>query len=253
MMRPRYRDTELLVPRSCETRAALLRTPARLSIDPALLIILMSDRRHSITADPPESSPADVFLAAGHRVISFDLPQHGDQVNAYGEGLQGMATAVANGVDVFAELLGTGRAVVEYCLAQNITRPGRIVIAGISRGGLCAVHLLAAIPHIVAGALFAPVTYLPALAEFRALADSPIVRRANALSLVPRLAQRPIFLTISADDPRVGTAHCRQFSEALRVAQPDSLQIALHITVGDTHALPDDAYLRGGEWLLAAL
>ena len=52
----------------------------------------------------------DIFLAAGHRVVSFDLPCHGDRADETGEGLVGMATAMGRGLGVFADISETGRA-----------------------------------------------------------------------------------------------------------------------------------------------
>lgn len=45
-----------------------------------------------------------MFLAAGHRVASFDLPGHGTLIDEFGEGLNNWVNAINAGVDVFDEI-----------------------------------------------------------------------------------------------------------------------------------------------------
>ena len=247
-----YRDEEALVSASGHVRPFVLRTPEALAARPGLLIYFSLSTRHALDELPYATVPR-LFGAAGHYVASFDLPQHGRWTNAYGEGLTGMANAVAAGHDVFADVAAMGRAVVDACLARQVGAAGGIAVAGASRGALCALHLLAADPRIAAGAGFAPVIDLPTLTEFAALRDSPIVQRANALALAPRLADRPVWLAIKEHDARVGTAQCRAFFAALHAAAPPGVPQELRIEPGDTHTMSDEGYQAGGAWLLARL
>jgi dienelactone hydrolase len=247
-----YRDAELVVTVGGLVRPFVLRTPETLAARPGLLIYLSLSARQTLEELPYATVPG-LFGAAGHYVATYDLPQHGTWTNDYGEGLTGMASAVAAGHDVFADAVAIGRAVVDACLARQVGAAGGIVVAGGSRGALCALHLLAADPRIAAGAGFAPVTDLPTLTEFAALRGSPIVQRANALALAPRLADRPVWLAIKEHDARVGTAQCRAFFAALDAATPPGVSQELRIEPGDTHTMSDESYQAGGAWLLDRL
>ena len=246
------RDEELAVRVGDVARTFILRTPTGLAARPGLLIYFSLSTHHALDELPYATVP-QLFGAAGHYVASFDLPQHGRWTNEYGEGLTGMANAVAAGHDVFADVAAIGRAVVDTCLARQVGAAGGVVVAGASRGALCALHLLAADQRIAAGAGFAPVTDLPTLTEFAALRDSPLVQRANALALAPRLADRPVWLAIKEHDARVGTAQCRAFFAALRADAPPGVLQELRIEPGDTHTMSDESYQAGGAWLLDRL
>src|SRR5688500_12896640 len=97
-----YRDEEIFVPAAGKTVRCLLRTPPRLAKDPWLLINLSMDCRHSLD-NTSYGIAADAFLDAGHRAVGMDLPQHGASVDAFGEGLDGIAAAMRAGTDVFSD------------------------------------------------------------------------------------------------------------------------------------------------------
>jgi dienelactone hydrolase len=231
-------------------RPFLVRLPTNLVANPVLLLHLGLSMHHALDV-PPYMTVPQRFLDAGHLVATFDLPQHGGWINEFGEGLTGMARALAAGHDVFADLVSMGHGVIDRCLASGIVQPGRIAVSGISRGGHAALHLLAADRRIAAGAAFAPVTDLPAVSEFTAVADAPLVQQANAQELVPALASRPLFISINADDARVSSQHCIRFFQALRAAAPADIAQQLRVDPGDTHTVSDAAYQAGADWLLA--
>lgn len=227
----------------------LLLVPRQRAGDAALLVNVYSDA-HSALRQPQASAAARAFLAAGHAVTTIDLPNHGALVDDFGQGLAGMAAALAAGVDVFEPLRTRGRAAVDACLARGVGQPGRVYTAGASRGGLAALHLLAGDHRIAAAALTCPVTYLPALREFAAQAGAPLAEQNSALALVPRIGDRPVWMAINLDDRRVSTARCREFFDALRAAQGVPSGSALELFNGADHNLPDEAYVQGGDWLL---
>lgn len=215
---------------------------------PALLLAASGRWENNLNVEPYRFI-SDAFLAAGHHVVSSDLPNHGALVDGYGEGLTGIAAALAAGVDLFARHVDATRAVVDECVARGLAPSGRIVVSGVSRGALFALHVMAADGRIGAGVGFAPVTFLPALREFSELGDAPLVRQSNALRLVPRLSGRPLCLIINQEDPRVGTPHCLDLCSALR-AEQGTAGLTLRLTEGTTHRLPDDGFRWGAQWLL---
>ena len=230
-------------------RACRLRVPRRRAPDPALLVNLAGTAEEALAGHPYRLAPRD-FLAAGHAVVAFDLPNHGALADRFGSGLTGMAAAVAGGVDVFAALRAHGRAAVDACVARGLGRAGRVFVAGTSRGGLAALHLLAADGRIAAAAVNAPVTHLPALREFALLGGAPLAERNSALTLTDRIGRRPVWIGINRADSRVGTAHCRRFFARLRASQGASSASSLHVYEGETHRLPDAGFALGARWLL---
>lgn len=205
-----YTDETLEFRVGGELRRAVLRTPARLSACPALLVVLSADRTIPLTQSGAVWVTPSIFIGAGHRMVTFDLPNHGERADHHGEGLVGMAAALAAGVDVFADVQATGRALLDLGSQRGWT-DGGIALEGTSRGGLAALHLLAADARINACAIHSPVTHLPKLAEFAALEGNPLVERSCAMALIERLADRPLLIAIGESDPRVGQDHCLAF------------------------------------------
>jgi dienelactone hydrolase len=172
-----HADAEWLIDVAGVRTPVLLRAPAFLAERPALLIHLTLAMGEGLD-DPPHAIVPRAFLAEGHRVATFDLPNHGRLVDDDGAGLDGIAAAMAAGKDVVASAVATGRALVDAYQERFHHERGRIVLSGISRGGHFALHLLAADPRIAAVATFAPVTNLYALREFAGLDHCPLVDQA---------------------------------------------------------------------------
>ena len=217
-----------------QPRRGVLRTPKELAERAGLLINLAADCEQSLDGECFRIVP-EIFLAAGHRVATFDLPNHGPRVNEYGAGLDGWAAAARSGTDVFADIRETGTALIDVCLQQGSITEGAIVVSGTSRGGIAALHLMAAVPRIVAAAVQWPVTHLPALREFSGTSDNAIVQRANAEALIPALAGRHVFVAIGSVDPRIDAVSCHRFFEQLD-ASSGTVKPELFTGPGATHA-----------------
>jgi dienelactone hydrolase len=251
MSTPLFTDTELVLDLPFGTRRALLRTPARLAQTPCLLINLAMDRATAMHEWPYGIIPA-LFTAAGHRVATFDLPYHGELATEERKELRGIAAAAAAGEDPLAEVRAVGRAVIDACLAQGLVEAGRIVVAGTSRGGFSALHLMAADARIAAAAALVPVTDLTALTEFRALAGSPLIARASAEALIPALANRHVFVSMGEKDERVSADACFAFYGQLLAAARE-IKPVLRVFPGATHtgSFPyEPMYWCGAAYLL---
>jgi len=225
-------DREIVFAVEGATHKALIRTPPRPAQRPALLIALGGTRRDALDHEDHRRIP-DIFTAGGHHVASFDLPNHGDCVNAFGEDLAGMAAAMAAGHDVFAQASRIGRAFIDTALREDIGSSG-VVLFGTSRGALAALHIMNEDLRVTACALNAPLTYIPAPREFAHLADSDVVRRSNAMALVPRLADRHIFMDVGMSDPRIGAGHCFEFYAALCAVSTHVMPV-LFTAPGESH------------------
>ena len=220
------------------------------------LLLTFSSTRQSAFYEEPQEIPARLFAAAGHAVVSFDLPQHGEQVNTFGQGIEGFCAAVCAGADPFAQFIEQGQAVIDACLAQGVGQGG-IVACGVSRAAYCVLRLAAADPRIRAVAGLAPVTDWRRLREFAAVRDQPQV---DALALdhwAEHFAGRPLYLAIGHHDERVGSDACVRFVSRLLEAKqaagdpPPALQFYLVDSPG--HSLANVGRRAGAEFLLAQL
>lgn len=218
----------------------------------ALLLTVASTRQASFHEDPYDI-PARLFAAAGHAVVSFDLPNHGEQINAFGQGIVGLCAAFGAGEDPFAQFVAQGQAVIDACLEQGVGTGG-VYVCGVSRAGYCALRLAAADPRIRGVAGLAPVTDWRVLSEFAAVREQPAVAALALEHWAEDLAGRPVFLTIGNHDVRVGTDCCVRF--ALRLLELEdqtttgASALQLHVVKAAGHSLDARWRTAGAEFLL---
>ena len=180
-------DFSLALPDRCVVVSLLSPARGRLARDPALLLTFAAGRESSLF-NAPYKHTAEAFLDAGHRALSFDFVGHGERIDRFGPGIDGMRNSlVLGGVDPFAVFAEDARAVIDTCVGRGLVRPGRIAASGTSRGGYLALYLLAHEPRVAAAAGFAPVTDWRVLAEFKDDVERPEVvaladQRCNELS-----------------------------------------------------------------------
>lgn len=192
--------------------------PDRLAKRPMLLLFLSAERQSSMP-DGRYGAPGRLFLEQGHRVVSFDLPAHGERVDEHGSNIAGLAALVAAGKKPFDVIVADGRAVIDECLRRGLVEKGGIVAAGVSRGGYCALRLAVADERISAVAAFAPVSDWRVLTEFAAIKDRPETAALALSNFAQQLAGRRIYVAIGNYDLRVGTDACTRFVLALFEAE----------------------------------
>lgn len=219
---------------------------------PALLLTVSSTRQASFHEEP-YNIPARLFAAAGHAVVSFDLPNHGEQINHFGEGITGMCAAFSAGEDPFAQFVTQGQAVIDACLAQGMGTGG-IVACGVSRAGYCALRLAAADPRIRAVAGLAPVTDWRALREFSTVRNQPAVAALVLDHWSEALAGRALFMAIGNHDRRVSSAACLRFGLRLLESEASTnvtaSTIELHLVPAADHSLDNEWRQAGAQFLL---
>lgn len=220
----------------------------------SVLLLTFSSTRQASFYEEPYDIPARLFAGAGHAVASFDLPNHGEQINSFGQGIEGFCAAFCAGEDPFEKFVVQAKAVIDDCLAQGLGQGG-IFACGVSRAGYCALRLAAADERIVGVAGLAPVIDWRNLREFAAVRDQPDVARLALDHWAEALAGRAIFLAIGNSDARVSSAACVRFG--LRLLEIEETrnrinsQIQLHLVPADGHALDVDWRKAGAEFLLA--
>ena len=232
----------------------LLAEPEELSDRPALLLNFAADRTATLKTESYNITPR-LFVAAGHRAASFNLPCHGDrEVPGQPRGIAGFCAEWQRGVDVFAGFVDEGRVVIDTLIERKLAEPGRIFVSGTSRGGYCALRLMAAEERIGAAAAFSPVTDWRVLDEFAEVKDTPEVAKLALTHFAGALAGRAVWTAIGNSDARVGTDACLRFAEAVVRAEAvkgcSSSRFVLHVVPEREHELSADWRRRGGEYLL---
>ena len=160
----------------------------------------------------------------------------------------GVFFRLLQGIDVFGQIREAGRALIDHVTqTMMLVEPAHVVIAGTSRGGISALHVMSEDHRIQAAALVCPVTDLSRLSEFSPLSGNPLFERAHAMSLLDKVADRPIWITINHTDERVDEQACLSLAQAL--SQKNHQQPNPVIWPESGHAVPMQAYEQGGEFL----
>jgi pimeloyl-ACP methyl ester carboxylesterase len=193
-----------------------------------------------------------------HLCVSIDLPCHGqEQVAGEPPELRGWRHRLEHGGDIVGDTVRRAVAVIDHLVAEGRVDPDRIGAVGTSRGGFMALHLAAAEPRIACVVAYSPVTDLGVLREFRGAEELPAVRAASIFERIPQLAGRPLWLTIGANDDRVGTKQVLDLGTALLAAAREKNRdnrCSVHVD-GETegHQMPAVALDQSVIWLRRVL
>ena len=228
----------------------------KLAKKPLLLLSFAMDRNTSLGVEPYNLT-AKYFLEHGHRVASFDLPNHGSRVNQYGEAITGMRNAFVAAQDPFSRFVEEGKAVTDRCIANGLAEPGRIAVCGTSRAGYLALRLLAADKRIAAAAVYAPVTDWRALTEFAADQKRADVAALNLSNFADALAGKPLYMVMGNHDARVSTESCCRFYLDLAAANArhnfDNAHLNFQVQDTPGHSSQVSWSVAGAEFLLKPL
>ena len=219
----------------------------RLARDPALLLTFAAGREGSLFSATYRHT-AEAFLGAGHRALSFDFIGHGERIDRFGPGIDGLRNSlVLGGVDPFSVFAEDASAVIDTCVGRGLVRPGQIAASGTSRGGYLALYLLAHEPRVAVAAGFAPVTDWRVLAEFKDDMERPEVAALAMKHRAAQMAGRSVFLAIGRNDMRVGTDTCVALYERLAAT---GIEVEFSLTNDPGHRMGIVGYEHGAAWLL---
>ena len=237
---------------------------AKQSDESGLLLNISADRQTALL-DPSQNHATGPFLEAGHYVLSFDLPHHGERVKkgpeepveegaADGQ-IQAMSRAFMAGDDPFEQFVADGVAALDACLEKGIGANGNIVAYGVSRAAYCCLRLAAADPRLRAVAGPSPVTDWGILPQFADYCDESKTKQLHIENWADQLADRAVYLSIGAQDDVVGTDSCVRFAmklfEKQRQALPeDTLLNQLHVVDSPSHSPAKDSRLDATGFLL---
>jgi len=207
----------------------------QLNPDPVLLLTIGGPSSHLL---PPNDQPANYFWKRGHRVVSLSAPCVASSLGTFGE-------LALKGPDPTLAFIEEAQAVLKYCVDQQWTRSGRVVVTGISRYAYMALRLMAADDQLNIGGGFAPVTDWRDLSELHEIKDRKEIADLRLSLFAEKLAGKKIYLSIGNHDERVGTLSCCQLFLDLNAANSRK---GLDGTLVDFFVTPDVGHRSGDEW-----
>ncbi|MGE5195862.1 MAG: alpha/beta hydrolase [Anaerolineae bacterium] len=207
----------------------------------------------------PYNSPISLLSSRLIRIFSLHLPGHEMSLEK-AMGLAYWAQEIKAGNDVIAEFVGKLSIVVERLLQQDVLIPGKIAVAGLSRGAFIATHAAAAIKDLDPILGFAPLTDLRLSKEFQEIHHLPLLEALDLTQLVDPLIGRTLRFYIGNCDSLVGTDRCFRFIERLSQAayhkRIRSPQVELFITpsIGHRgHGTSPEIFQSGSAWIAKML
>ncbi len=237
--------SDFSIPANGERLTCSLAAPDGPSAAEPALLLTFGMTRGSALGEAPHDLPARIFTEAGHYALSFDLPNHSERVDRFGEGIVGLCAAFMAGHDPFVRFVADGQAVIDACRRQGIPGSERIVACGVSRAAYCALRLAAADRRILAVTGLAPVTDWRALSEFAGVADRPEVAALALDNWAAELAGRGVFLVIGNADGRVSSAACVRL--VLRIVEEEARQGLVSSTF-ELHVVPAEGHSLSADW-----
>lgn len=257
----RVNTTEFdIIPAGPDARRVRCRVvePEKLAPNAGLVMAFSFDRQQALNEDIYRM-PADHCLSRGHRVLSFDLPHHGERTGGWkSQHIEGFCESLIAGVDPFQIFIEDARAAVDAVLDRGLASPGKIGAVGLSRAGYCVLRWLAEDDRVIAGAALAPVTDWRALREFEAVKHRPEVAALAMEHFGAKLAGRNLFVAIGSRDQRVSTECCSRFitnilaEEAARNLDRSGLR-ALFLNDSIGHRLGDEWRTAGAAFVVDAI
>jgi pimeloyl-ACP methyl ester carboxylesterase len=165
--------------------------------------------------DYTEISP--LLVDRGFLDVTLDPPAHGEdrRPGEPTDELEGWRGRLDKGEDFVGEFIRNARAVLDYLVQQGYTDPNQVGACGNSRGGFLAFQFAAAEPRVKAVAGLSLLADLMTLREFRGTAHRAAAERLSLVHVVPKLAGRPVWVSIGNHDVRVDTDSVIDFTRAL--------------------------------------
>ena len=225
--------------------------------DRAPLLLVLGGEKQEALGTAQCNKVGHLLADRGVLCASVDVPSHGeDQRPGEPEGLEGWRARLDRGEDFVSGGVMSVSAVLDHLIDRGDADPGRISVAGTSRGGFLALHAAAADERIRRIVAFAPVTDLPVLKEFRGLEEHALTRSLALHQHVERLVDRELWACIGNADERVGTDRLMSFVHQLaatNVARGLPAKVELHVMPSAGHRIHDTAHEEAAQWLSARI
>jgi dienelactone hydrolase len=194
----------------------------------------------------------------GFLYVVVEPPCHGEDTKPKEpKQLAGWRYRLENNEPLIAPFTTRASAVLNHLVKEGYTDDKKVAACGTSRGGFLALHWAAVERRIKAVAAISPLTDLLAITEFKGLEKHEATRALSAENLAPKLAGRPIWVSIGNDDQRVSTdaaiALTRKLTAAGAAARKDPKQvIPVELIVAPTvgHTAIDHVNELAAAWFL---
>ena len=173
------------------------------------LFVFGADMRNSLISEDVNRI-GRLLIPHGYLCVSIDIPCHGTDTRP-GEksgDLVSWKNRVVNGDNIAADFSQKFSQVLDYLIAEKYTDPAKVTVSGTSRGGFVAFHCAAADSRVKQVIAFAPVTHLPALAEFAGAETNELALSLNPIHIADKLVGKPMWIVIGNQDLRVSTDDC---------------------------------------------
>ena len=237
--------------------------PSKIHKKSGLLLNISATRQYALL-DSTQNHPTEPFLDAGHHVLSFDLPHHGERVkqvysdavkesaNGY---LEAMGRALAAGDDPFKQFVEDGKTSLNVCIEKGIAPNGKIVAYGVSRGAYCLLRLAAEDKRVHAVAGPSPVTDWSVVTEFANQVDPSITKQIHIENWIDHLGEKAVYLSVGSQDTIIDTDSCVQFSMELfdkqkQILPEGVLYNQLHVVNSPSHSPSKYSRLDATQFLL---
>lgn len=173
------------------------------------LFVFGADMRNSLIQEDGNRI-GRLLTPEGYLCVSLDLPCHGfDKREGEASGdLGGWKNRIVKGENIVTPFTEQFTKVLDYLIAEKYTDASEVAVAGTSRGGFFAFHSGAADPRVKQVIAFAPVTHLPALAEFAGAEKNELALSLNPIHVANKLVGKPLWIVIGNQDLRVSTDDC---------------------------------------------
>ena len=229
------------------------------------LFVFGADMRNSLIQEDGNRI-GRLLTPQGYLCVSLDLPCHGfDKREGEKSGdLTGWKDRIVKGENIVTPFTEQFSKVLDYLIAEKFTDPDQVAVAGTSRGGFFAFHCGAAEPRVKQVIAFAPVTHLPALAEFAGAEKNELVLAQGPIHVASKLVGKPLWIVIGNQDLRVSTDDCLALAlEVVKLSKgkinPIPVEMRLVGTIAHRlHASPTPEYGQlcaphdeAARWLLA--
>ncbi|MCY4528373.1 MAG: hypothetical protein OXD46_04995 [Chloroflexi bacterium] len=224
------------------------------------LLLNISATRHFAIHDPGQNHPTRPFIDAGHHVLTFDLPHHGDRIakdsieatppGAANGNIRAMSKAFTAGNDPFKQFVSDGMAAIDACLERGVPENGKIVGYGVSRAAYCLLRLAAEDPRVNAVAGPSPVTDWAVIEEFADHADPAQTAALQIENWVDQLINKAVYLCIGSQDDVVSTKSCVQF--AMKLFDKQQSVLPEGTLLNRLHVVDTPSHSPGQYWRLDA-
>lgn len=203
----------------------------------------------------PFNEPVTYLKNSPLRIFSMTIPGHEGTVSKE-KAIETWAQQVRDGIDPLSPFITKICYVLDQLMNKNILIKGKIILAGLSRGGYIATLVAArhSLCNVVLG--FAPITELKAAREFQELQDHPLLESLSLQSHLESLIHKKIRYYIGNRDTRVGTKHAFELISALATLSHEKRgkQGSFELIIGNSigfmgHGTSSEVFKEGSQWI----